>query len=95
MPCFEYWLLLHFIFTTKSYAASGNKSIADNVIKDLKVHLPNYLKGQKDIFQQLNHLLEQAIDRANRANLQAENDSTDNPTTKVVELVEYLINLKK
>lgn len=27
VPCFEYWLLLHFEFTTKPYASSGAKSV--------------------------------------------------------------------
>lgn len=95
VPCFEYWLLLHFVYTTKAFTASGKNSVAYNVIRDLKTYLPNYAKGQKDIFNCLKPSLTTAIQKASRANTQALNSSTDNPTTKVVELVEYLINLKK
>lgn len=42
VPCFEYWLLLHFIYTTKPYASAGNNSSCMCVINDLKTHIPNY-----------------------------------------------------
>ncbi|EJL6524885.1 RloB family protein [Vibrio cholerae] len=94
VPCFEYWLLLHFEFSTKPYHASGKSSIADQVIKDLKKYIPHYSKGDNTIFMQLLDQLDFAKQNAIRANKAASNDHTDNPTTFVYELVEYLQNLR-
>jgi hypothetical protein len=33
VPCFEYWLLLHFKYTAAPYMPTGNKSPADNVLR--------------------------------------------------------------
>lgn len=94
VPCFEYWLLLHFQYSTKPYHSSGKSSIADQVIKDLKVFITNYSKGDNAIFTQLLGQLEFAKQNAIRANKTANSNHTDNPTTLVHELVEYLQDLK-
>lgn len=95
VPCFEYWILLHFEFKTSPYHAAGKASIADQVIKDLKKHIPNYEKGDKGWFVTLLSRLEAGMNNAERALNAAERNDTDNPTTCVHELVEYLRNLKK
>ncbi|MEJ2743895.1 MAG: RloB family protein, partial [Gammaproteobacteria bacterium] len=41
VPSFEYWLLLHYKFTTKPYAASGKHSVADEVINELREVMPD------------------------------------------------------
>ena len=35
VPCFEFWLLLHFRMTTRNFATTSG-SICDHVIKELK-----------------------------------------------------------
>ena len=40
-PCFEMWLLLHFVFTGKHFGTCSD------VVSDLKKHIPNYSKGEK------------------------------------------------
>ena len=40
-PCFELWLLLHFVYTSKLF------SDCDEVSEQLKNHIPNYSKGEK------------------------------------------------
>ncbi len=94
VPCFEYWLLLHFVHSTKPYARAGKRSPADCVIDDLKLYLPQYNKGSKRIFSQLLDKTNVAIHHAKQAHQQAEKQGTDNPTTQVYILVEYLQNLK-
>ncbi|MGR3042477.1 RloB family protein [Vibrio vulnificus] len=94
VPCFEYWLLLHFQFSTKPYHSSGKSSIANQVIKDLKLFMAHYSKGDNAIFMQLLGQLEFAKQNAIRANRTANSNHTDNPTTLVHELVSYLQNLK-
>lgn len=95
VPCFEYWLLLHFEYKTSPYHASGNKSICAQVIKDLKAHIPNYEKGYRGTFKDLESKLEIAKSNAKKALKAADRNDTDNPTTHIHELVDYLINLKK
>ena len=95
VPCFEYWFLLHFEFTARPYARSGKRSPADCVIGDLKRYLAAYEKGDKRLFQALRDKLELAIERSKRVHEQATKNQSDNPSTQVHLLVEYLQNLKK
>lgn len=90
IPCFEYWLLLHFNFTTKPYEATGKHSIAETVIKDLKNYLPLYDKGQNGLFQELVTQLPLATANAVRVVKQAAQNHSDNPSTIIHELVSYL-----
>jgi hypothetical protein len=93
-PCFEIWLLLHFIYTTKSYVTSEKKSAAELVISDLIKKLPLYSKSVSNWF---NHLVDkQQVAIKNAKKLQEYNVKTKstNPATNMHELVEYLINLK-
>ncbi len=94
IPCFEYWLLLHFKYTTKPYAATGGSSVANEVLKELKGLFPEYAKGNKQIFSSLNGQLEFAEENAARALKASQENYTDNPSTYIHELVGYLQNLK-
>lgn len=96
IPCFEYWLLLHFEFTTKPYARSGTNSPCDCVANDLRKYLPNYDKGDLKTFREkVIPLVDTAVENAKQANLAAKRNDTDNPSTEVSELVEYLQKLKR
>ncbi|WP_018014896.1 RloB family protein [Teredinibacter turnerae] len=94
VPCFEYWLLLHFSFTTKPYAATGKLSIADTVIKELEQFYPEYTKGREKVFSDLLPNIEFAKNNAERALKQSLENHTDNPSTHIHELIGYLQNLK-
>lgn len=95
VPCFEYWLLLHFVYTAKPFSASGNKSICDKTNDELKKHLPDYQKGALGIFRKLVSKLDTAKINAQRSLRDSESNQTDNPSTSVHILVHYLQNLKK
>ncbi|MCP4339548.1 MAG: RloB domain-containing protein [Desulfobulbaceae bacterium] len=94
-PCFEYWLLLHFRKTTKNYY-SGPGSACQRVISDLKKQpgMDDYEKGSNEIFNLTSARLDQAITYSKSILADREAAGTDNPSTKVHELVEYLQNLK-
>ncbi|WP_338809498.1 RloB family protein [Neisseria leonii] len=94
VPCFEYWILLHFTYTTKPYFSVAKKSAANAVIDELKNYIPKYEKNSC-VFDLVKPHILFAIQNAKRANESAQKDSTDNPTTQIVELVEYLIQLSK
>ena len=50
-PCFEFWLLLHFVYHRGPYAPSGNRSAADNCVGDLLLQQPSYTKGNAGVFE--------------------------------------------
>ena len=94
VPCFEYWLLLHFIYTTKPYVQTGNSSPGEEVLRDLLKVMPDYEKGSKGVFSILIDQLEYAKNNSLRAKNHAMKSGTDNPSTTVHELINYLQNIK-
>ena len=95
IPCFEYWFLLHFNYTTKPYNPLPHNSVCDQVIADLRNYMPEYAKGACNSFQILIEQLDFAKQNAARALSEAEAIHTDNPSTHVHELVEFLQSIKK
>lgn len=94
VPSFEYWLLLHFVFSTRPYTALPSNSPGNQVLTELKGYIPDYEKGRRTIFTELIEQLEQAKNYAKRALQESERNQTDNPSTRVHELIEVLQNLK-
>ena len=95
VPCFEYWLLLHFTPSTKPYRATPGSSACDQVERELKKHLPDYSKSDDTIFEALKARLDTATQNAKRTLREAEKNQTDNPSTRVHELVEQLQSIEK
>ena len=94
VPCFEFWLLLHFAKTTKNFD-TGHGSICANVITDLKKYIPAYEKGEmKKIYQLVKDRIPKAVARAKQVERHCESGGTDMPSTKVYTLVDYLQQLK-
>lgn len=94
VPCFEYWLLLHFKYTTRPYAATGKLSVGGEVLKELKEVMPEYEKGNDNIFLSLSQQIEFAKENATRSLKCAKDNHTDNPSTSIHDLIDYLQNLK-
>lgn len=94
VPCFEYWLLLHFEYTTAPFHAAGTKSAGDRVVDKLRKYIPDYQKGDGSVFAQLIDQLPRAKAHASKALIDADANNSDNPITHVHELVEYLQNIK-
>jgi hypothetical protein len=95
VPCFEFWLLLHFIYTTRPFDAPPGDSICAGVIEELKKYLPAYQKGNQNVFNKIRDKLDNAITNARRVKEFHQTSGTDNPSTMVHSLVEYLRDLKK
>jgi hypothetical protein len=95
VPCFEFWLLLHFIYTTRPFDAPPGDSICAGVIEELKKYLPAYQKGNQNVFNKIRDKLDNAITNARRVKEFNQTSGTDNPSTMVHSLVEYLRDLKK
>lgn len=94
VPCFEYWLLLHFKYTTKPYAATRSSSVGEAVLKDLVKVMPAYKKGNTGIFSLLQGRLEYAKNNSIRAKSHSEQNVSDNPSTSIHDLIIYLQGIK-
>lgn len=94
-PCFELWLLLHFKYTTRPFGSAGNDSNCALVVSDLKNHIPNYEKGNSNIFSTVSDKLDTAVKNAKQLAEYHKTSGTSNPSTDVYLLVEYLESLKR
>jgi hypothetical protein len=97
IPSFEFWLLLHFEYTTRAYVSQQGNTVGHQVIRDLKKQpdMKNYDKGEKGVFKQLFDRLEFAKSNAQKVLKAVQRIETDNPSTHVHKLVEYLQNIKQ
>ena len=86
VPAFEYYLLLHYIYSTKPCTSA-------QALSDLKKHIRGYQKGKKNIFTTVHDKLETATINAKRSLMAAVKNGTDNPSTKVHKLVEFMQNI--
>lgn len=94
VPCFEFWLLLHFTYSTKAYGNQKGKSSGAQMLSELKRYMPEYEKKNKGVFTQLFSRLETAINNSDRVNAAALKSGTDNPTTKINTLVTSLLKIR-
>lgn len=94
IPSFEYWFLLHYEYTTAPFERAGNKSAGDMVIASLRRYWPEYVKGEKNVFSHLCNQLAAAKAFGARSLAEAIRRGSDNPSTQVHELVDYLQNIK-
>lgn len=95
-PCFEFWLLLHFGFSRKPYAATPKHSAAELLIKDLRTYpeFENYDKGKnQNTFLLLLDRLAEAQRIASGVLTQAIDSGEMNPSTRLHELISYFETL--
>lgn len=95
VPCFEYWVLLHYKSSTAAYEPKGKKSSGDCAVSDVKKCIPNYAKGMKSLYSVLKEKTEFAIKNAKAALNQISATGTDNPSTSLHILVQHLQDLAK
>lgn len=89
VPCFEYWLLLHFVNSSRPYDS------LDALEPELKKYIPDYFKGQKNIFELTKRHLKDAMSRAKKIRVEQMRNKTDNPSTNTDELIEYLTDISR
>ncbi len=87
VPAFEYWFLLHYEYNTRPDSSA-------QVLAALKTYFPDYGKNRAGVFIALLEKLETAKQNARQALREANKTGTDNPSTKVHELVEFLQQIK-
>lgn len=94
VPCFEYWLLLHFVDSAKPYELKGKKTAGKQLKSELKLFIENFNEADRNIFKKTKSNIQTAIVRAKRINKTQKKNCTDNPSTNFYELVEYLMQIK-
>jgi hypothetical protein len=95
VPCFEFWLLLHFTYSTKSFGNFKENSSGNQMLNELRKFMPDYEKRKKGVFSTLVSRLDSAITNSQRARAAAADSGTDNPTTRVDELVVILQKIRE
>ena len=95
VPCFEIWLLLHFKYTAQAYVKAGNKSPCDCLVSDLKRVglLPNYEKNHRGIYELVSAKTDVAVRHARMLDKYNREIGSDNPSTKMHDLVTYLTSI--
>lgn len=90
-PCFEFWVLLHFKYTTQPHDSF------DSLSPGLRRHFPDYAKGQRS-FAVLEARTGLAVKHAERVIAYHERagsrDVAPNPSTRVHELVKALFRVE-
>lgn len=87
VPCFEYWILLHYRFLNKSFYIN-RKPPCKNVENLLKADIPDYSKPYNN-FKSVVDNFEIAIKHAERSN-KAKGDNEECSYTDVVEVVKRM-----
>lgn len=96
-PCFEFWLLLHFVCSRAPFTAAGGKTVAEVVEAELRGHTPfeNFAKSlTKEMIEALQANTDIAMKRAERVMQDANDTGEVNPSTKVHLLVKALYDLQ-
>ncbi len=89
VPCFEYWLLLHFEATSQPFAGvRGGMTACDQVTKRLCNHMPEYRKNDTRVFELVNEHIGEAISNAGLIQSQSFSGS---PCTDVGKLASRLL----
>jgi len=87
IPCFEYWVLLHFTNSTRPFQQ------CDDVVMEVKKYLVGYAKNMPDLYDQLQEYRGTACRRAEQCLARMCDAGTDNPTTRMHILVNKLLGL--
>lgn len=89
VPCFEYWILLHFQYSTAHMPRFADVEPRLRAVPELA----DYSKGAQGLYAKTHGHLQVALANADRANRAALDAATNNPTTKMPELIRYLLQL--
>lgn len=97
-PCYEYWLLLHFKESRKSYKSIGDESACDQLVKELRKYkiIAGYEKGKSNgLFDSLIDHLGEARARAVRTLVDGHQCGDLDPSTQMHLLIDALEDLGK
>lgn len=84
LPSIEFWLLLHFEYSAREFQDSGEAQ------RELRAHLPEYQKNDRDIFGKVRIGLDRACAHADRLKAELRATGATRPDTDFPILVEQL-----
>lgn len=90
VPCFEYWLILHFNSTSAPITSAGRRSSGENAVLELQKHMSSYQKGASGVYEATKAHLSKAIERSKAVVKEGILTGSKNPETFVHLLVEHL-----
>lgn len=93
-PCFEFWLLLHYVNHVKAFRATATKSIGGVVESALRKHDKAYAKGGSGTWVRYKPLLASAIANSKALHKAALATGNRNPSTEMHIVVEEMMALK-
>jgi RloB-like protein len=88
-PSIEFWLLLHFEYSTREFQNS------EEVQRELQAHLPDYQKNHRDIFTKVRTGLDRAHQHAERLKAELRATGASRPDTDFPILVEQLSRMSR
>ena len=88
VPCFEFWYLLHFKYTTRRFAGYAD------VVSELRQYIPHYDKS-KEFLSELVPRLEEALKNAEMVRKDNETTQSEWPATDVDKLVQVLMSMRR
>jgi hypothetical protein len=94
-PCFEYWFLLHYAYSSKPYSAKGSSSIGAVCVQELCNKMSDYAKGARGTYAVVKGKIDFAILNAKRRLCECEEQGGTNPSTRVHFVVERLRQIAK
>jgi hypothetical protein len=97
VPCFEFWLLLHYEYTAKPFGQGVGlkKSPCDSVMSLLEKNIPGYKKSDQGVYEKTKDKIDDAIRHAKQLASANLTSGTTDPSTEVYKLAQYLFDLKK
>ncbi len=94
VPCFEVWVWMHKVDSSKCFYRGGNLSPCTEVIKEVKRFYPDYTKTSFDILKATE--ADQGHAKIVATRLRREHDGRDDRTfTRMDGLIDFLTELKK
>ena len=79
LPCFEFWLLLHFEITDRPFSAGARGTECEDVIRRLERHLQGYEKNDSQVFERCREHVDTALE--NLRKLQHPDPLSSKPST--------------
>lgn len=89
-PCFEFWYLLHFRYTSRTYVTAGDRSPGQQVVRALRIcpNMEGYDKGgDVNLFEELLPLLADAQRNSERLLAESIQANQPDPSTTVHKLI--------
>jgi RloB-like protein len=88
-PCIEFWLLLHFEYSSRPYRNAAE------VTADLKRHLTNYSKSDPQLFRHVEAGIDRAVANVKRLRRELAASGAQSPGSDIDQLIGQLLRMRR